>query len=368
MAGSLSLESLGWDARWAESFSGFRETNLEPARVATEDKHHYTVVGAAGERLAVIAGKLLHQRRANAELPKVGDWVAVTPQPGEAKAVIHRVLPRRTVIARKAAGREREEQVLAVNVDKAFIVQALDATFNLRRLERFLVMIREGGVEPVVILNKADLCGDADVRLAETQQAAGGAAVLAASAKTRRGLGPLREHLAPGRTVAFLGTSGVGKSSLINRLYGEEIQPTIEVREADAKGRHSTTWRELIPLPCGGLVIDTPGMREFHIWMAGDGADEAFPDIAELAVRCHFRNCSHTTEKRCALKEAVEAGQLPRERMESFLKLQGELEYMTVERREHTYMARKRQTKISQNAYDQSRQRPGSWEEPESPR
>jgi len=364
MAGSpVKLESLGWDARWEEAFVKFRESNLAPARVATEDKHHYTVVGEPGECLAVIAGKMFHQRHSNAGFPKVGDWVAVAPQPGEAKVVIHHVLPRRTTVARKVPGREVEEQLLAVNVDKAFVVQALDTTFNLRRLERFLVMIREGGAEAVVILNKADLCDDVEARLAETQQAAGPAPVIVVSAKTRRGIGQLRERITPGQTVVFIGTSGVGKSSLINRLCGEEVQPTIEVRESDSKGRHSTTWRELIPLPCGGLVIDTPGMREFHMWMAGDGADEAFPDIAELAVRCHFRNCSHTTEKRCALKEAVEAGQLPRERMESFLKLQRELEYMTVERREHTYMARKRQTKISQNAYDQSRQRSGGWEE-----
>jgi ribosome biogenesis GTPase len=231
---------------------------------------------------------------------------------------------------------------LAANVDLAFIVMALDRSFNLRRLERFLVMVREGGVVPVVVLNKSDLASDHGVtRDLEARQVARDAEVTVVSARTGQGLKALERHLQPGRSTAFIGTSGVGKSSLINRLYGAEIQATLEVRETDAKGRHSTTWRELILLPRGGVVIDTPGMREFHMWLGSEGLEEAFPDVESLAVGCHFRSCSHTREQRCAVLQAVESGHLARSRYESYLKLKSELEFLATERREHTFQGRK---------------------------
>jgi ribosome biogenesis GTPase len=350
----MDLATLGWNAWFEERFAGHRAAGLVPARVATEDKHAYTVVGDAGEWAAVVAGKLLHQSRGNADLPKVGDWVAVAPQPGEPKAVIRAVLPRRTQLVRKVTGREVEEQVLAANVDTVFVTLALDATFNLRRLERFLVMVLEGGARPVVVLNKADVCDDPEACVAAARRAAGDAPVLVVSARTRKGIGQLREFIRPGETVVFIGTSGVGKSSLINRLYGEEIQATIEVREADAKGRHTTTWRELIPLPGGGLVIDTPGMREFHMWAAEDGISEAFPELLELAQTCRFRDCTHVNEPGCAVRAAAESGQLSRERYESFLKLQREAAFLAEERRQHTYLARQRAARGAQRAYDRS--------------
>lgn len=347
----VDLATLGWSSFFADAFARHLPLGLSPARVATEDKHHYTVVGETGDLLAVIAGKLHHRRGSNDALPKVGDWVAIARQPGEEKAVIHAVLPRRTTLTRKGTGREIAAQVLATNLDTAFVVHALDITFNVRRIERFLVMINEGGAKPVVVLNKADLCDDAEARLAETKAAAGDAPVFIVSARTRKGIGQLREFIRPGETVAFIGTSGVGKSSLINRLNGETTQPTLEVRASDSKGRHSTTWRELIPLPGGGLVIDTPGMREFHMWVAGEGLDETFPDLAAIGAGCRFRDCSHNEEPGCAVKAAVEAGQLSRERHSSFLKLQRELAFMAEERKQHIYLVNKRRTQSGTKAW-----------------
>lgn len=346
----MKLEALGWDAAWAEAFAPHQTAGLVPARVAIEDKHAYRVVTTEGEIAAKVTGRLLHLTRNPGALPKVGDWVAVTPEAGAERVAIHGVLPRRTAITRQAAGTGRAEQVLAANVDLAFLVQALDISFNLRRLERFLVMVREGGVQPVVVLNKADLCDAVARREAEARAVAGPAPVVITSAQSRRGVSPLKEFLQPARTVVFIGASGVGKSSLINQLYGEEIQATIEVREHDAKGRHTTAWRELIQLPGGALVIDTPGMREFHMWLAGEGLEEAFPEIAALAAGCHFRDCTHGNEKGCAVLAAVADGSLGRDRHASFQKLRLELDYLADERRRHTYLARKRDAAVRRNA------------------
>jgi ribosome biogenesis GTPase len=348
----MELASLGWNLALEESFAEFRERGWFPARVAVEDKHYFSVVAEAGELTGQVAGKFLHEARSTAALPKVGDWVAIAVVPNEAKAVIHGVLPRRTQLARKVVGREIEEQVLVVNIDTAFVVQALDQSFNPRRLERFLVMALEGGARPVVVLNKTDLCDAPAARLADATAVAGSAPVVMASARTGRGIKELNKFVRPAETMVFVGSSGVGKSSLINRLYGEEIQATIEVRETDAKGRHTTTWREMILLPNGGLVIDTPGLREFHMWVADEGLESAFPEIEEVAARCHFRDCSHQSEKRCAVQEAVTSGQVSRERFESYLKLKRELDFLAEEKAKHTYLERKRQTKAAQRAFN----------------
>jgi ribosome biogenesis GTPase len=344
----VDLRQLGWDDAWAATLL---DVELTPARVASEGKNYYTVVADDGDHLARVAGRVLHRRRADADLPKVGDWVAVRRVPHDERVVIETVLPRRTWLARKIPGRETEAQILATNMDVVFVVQALDATFNLRRLERFLVMVHEGRARPVVVLNKADLCADVPARLTEAQAAAGEVTVLTACALTGRGVSDLRKFTGPGRTVAFVGTSGVGKSSLINRLAGEEVQSTIEVRESDAKGRHTTTSRELIPLPDGGLVMDTPGMREFHMWTADGGLDEAFPDIQSLAARCHFRDCSHVGERDCAVLAALAEGRLERARYESFHKLRRELAETAGRRREHDHMVRKRRAKQGTRAH-----------------
>jgi ribosome biogenesis GTPase / thiamine phosphate phosphatase len=343
----MNLDFLGWDASFADAFAPHQERGLRPARVATEDKHAYVLVGEPGEFSAVVSGRLLHQQASRAGLPKVGDWVAVVPPAGGGRAVIHAVLPRRTRLVRKVPGRQIEEQVLAANVDTAFIVQALDQSFNLRRQERFLLMVREGGAQPVVLLNKADLCSEAQARLNEAKEAAVQTPVLLTSARTGGGMAGMKEWIRPGKTAVFIGPSGVGKSSLINRLFGEEIQATIEVRQSDAKGRHATTWRELIRLPGGGLVIDTPGMREVQMGLDSELVHDVFPEIEELSVRCHFRDCSHTSEARCEVRLALADGRLARERFESYLKLRRELACLARARRQHTFLGAHRRTEPS---------------------
>ena len=316
---------LGWNARWEAAFAPHRSAGLVPARVAAEDRHFYNVFTTDEELIAQITGKLLHESKPT-ELPKVGDWVAVARHANEAKATIHAVLPRATQVSRKVAGRNADEQVLGTNVDVVFIVQGLDDNFNLRRLERFLVMVHEGGAQPVILLNKTDLCPHTAQRLTEVKAAVGATPVLAVCALTGAGVKGLSPWLRNGVTVAFIGSSGVGKSTLINRLFGEELQATLPVRESDAKGRHTTTRRELLVLPRGGVVMDTPGMREFHLWLADTGLQDAFPEIESLALRCHFTGCGHTSEKKCAVLGAVEAGEVTRERYQNYLKLRGDLQ------------------------------------------
>ncbi|MCC7374102.1 MAG: ribosome small subunit-dependent GTPase A [Verrucomicrobiales bacterium] len=357
----VDLLDLGWDADWEKAFGPHRADGLIPGRVATEDRQAFAVVTELGELPARIAGRMIQAIDSTEAWPKVGDWVAVAAKPVPSRSVLHHVLPRRTTLIRKAAGRETAPQVLATNVDTAFIVQALDQTFNARRLERFLVMVHEGGSQAVVVLNKADLADDLEARVAEARVSAGAVPVVTVSARTRRGLGELRAFLRQGRTCVFVGTSGVGKSSLINRLYGEAVQATLDVREEDGKGRHTTTWRELILLPGGGLVIDTPGMREFHLWMADGGLSEAFPDVAELALKCHFRACSHLKEERCAVRAAVTSGRLSPERFEAFRKLRGELDYLAQERREHTYAQRRRQARGRRRSAMEATLDSGGW-------
>jgi ribosome biogenesis GTPase len=318
-----------------------------------EDKHFYRVWTVDAELTAQVTGKFIHEsRRDHAVLPKVGDWVAIKLVPNEEKAMIQAILPRRTQIVRKSSGRESAAQILATNVETVFLVTAADATFNAARLERMLVMAHDSGARPVVILNKIDLCEDLDAKCAEARRVAGDALVLAACALTGRGVKKLAALIKPGNTVVFIGTSGVGKSSLINRLYGEDLMPTVEVRQQDAKGRHTTSWREMVFLPQGGVVIDTPGMREFHIWDASQGAKETFPEIEALALGCHFRDCTHTKEKDCAVLAAVVAGTLPRERHDSFVKLQREISYLREAEKQAGWQGRRKSDRVAHRVFN----------------
>jgi ribosome biogenesis GTPase len=318
-----------------------------------EDKHFYRIWTVDAELTAQIIGKLMHEARGDhSKLPKVGDWVAVKLVPEEKKAMIQAILPRRTQIVRKATGRDSVAQILATNIETVFLVTAADSTFNAARLERMLVMAHESGARPVVILNKIDLCDDLAATRAEAARVAGAALVLPVCALTGRGVKKLAALIQPGDTVVFIGTSGVGKSSLINRLYGEELMPTVEVRAQDAKGRHTTSWREMIFLPQGGVVIDTPGMREFHIWDASQGAKETFPEIEALAPGCHFRDCTHTQEKNCAVLAALAAGTLPRERHESFVKLQREISYLRESEKQAGWQHRRKSDRVAHRVFN----------------
>jgi len=323
------LTKLGWNAARDEEFAPHLAKGFIPARIAVEDKHFYRVWTANAELLAQVTGKLIHESRTNhSKLPKVGDWVAVKLVPNEEKATIQAILPRRTQITRKMTGRDTTAQILATNVGIVFLVTAADPTFNAARLERMLAMAHDSGARPVVILNKIDLCDDLAAKQEEATRVAGDTLVLAACALTGKGVNKVAALIKSGDTVVFIGTSGVGKSSLINRLYGEDLMPTVEVRESDAKGRHTTSWREMIFLPQGGVVIDTPGMREFHLWASGEGAKETFSEIETLSQDCHFRDCTHTRETDCAVLAALAAGTLPRGRYDSFVKLQLEISYL----------------------------------------
>lgn len=350
----MDLTELGWNSTREEQFAPHRAKGFLPARVAVEDKHFYRVWTADAELIAQITGKIIHEAKGDhSRLPKVGDWVAVKMLANEEKASIHAVLPRTTQITRKNSGRETSSQILATNLETIFLVLAADISYNPARLERMLVMAHDSGARPVVVLNKIDLCAEPEALLAEAKNIAKEVAVHAVSATTRRGLKKLAEEIRPADTVAFIGTSGVGKSSIINRMYGEELMPTIEVREQDAKGRHTTTWREMIFLPKGGVVIDTPGMREFHLWdLAGPGTRETFPEFEDLALRCHFRDCTHTQEKDCAVLAELNAGKIPRDRYESFAKLQKEIAYLREAEKRAGWQTRRKSDRVAHRAFN----------------
>jgi ribosome biogenesis GTPase / thiamine phosphate phosphatase len=325
---SSGLVKLGWDAFFAERFAPFLAQGREPARVSVQQKGFYDLQSATGELMGELAGKLHHGARGSGDYPVVGDWVAVQRRDDGESAIIHGFLERRTTFARKAPGSRGApiDQVIAANVDRVFVVMGLDDDFNLRRLERYLVLVSRSGAQAAVVLNKSDLTDRTEELARGTSAAAPGVAVLVTSARAGLGLDPLRDLLPAGATGAFVGSSGVGKSTLINRLLGEERLTTREVRSWDRRGRHTTTHRELILLPGGGLVIDTPGMREIQLPEIGDGVEEAFDDIDELAAQCRFADCKHDREPGCAVLEAVVEGRLEARRLDSYRTLKAEFE------------------------------------------
>ena len=321
------LTALGWDDALAEEFEPHRRAGLIPGRVSIQHRGAYDVLTTEGELRCDVAGRLYDEAASPADLPAVGDWVAVAARPEEAAGTVQAVLPRRTKFSRKTAWQASEEQVLAANVDVALIVTSLNEDMNLRRLERYLTLAWESGATPVLVLTKADLADDVPAVVAEVESVAFGVPVHAISSVTGEGLDELRAHLRQGVTAALLGSSGVGKSTLVNTLVGEDLLETREIRE-DGKGRHTTTRRELIQLPGGALVIDTPGMREVQLWIADEGLEEAFSDVTELFEHCRFSDCAHESEPGCAVKEAIANGTLAPERWESYLKLQRELAHL----------------------------------------
>lgn len=319
----VTLEDLGWTPTDAANFAALGDAGVVPGRIVLEHNHVYRVMTANGEILAEAAGRMKHLAEGRHELPAVGDWVGVRVDPAGNRSLIRHVLPRRSRFARKAAGRETELQVVAANIDTVFVVFGLDKPVNPRAIDRYLVVARHSGTQPVLVLNKADLVDDVAETMAAAAASAGDAPVIAVSTRTGAGLDQLDPYLRVGRTVALLGPSGAGKSTIVNRLVGSELLPTGEVREWDARGRHTSVHRQLVIRSRGGLVIDTPGMRELSLWES-EGVGDAFVDIAAIADTCRFRDCRHETEPGCAVKAAAADGTLEPGRLESFLKLQAE--------------------------------------------
>jgi ribosome biogenesis GTPase len=317
----LNLQDLGWDDGFAAALQP--HDNCIPARVSAQHRGEYDVLTERGELRARVTGRLRHEAGSTAALPAVGDWVALRDE------AIHAVLPRRSAFARKVAWSQTEAQVLAANLDTVFVVTGLDGDFNLRRLERYLTLAWESGASPALVLTKADLCEDVAGALIRVEQVAFGVPAHVVSNVTGEGLEELSPYLAPAKTIVLLGSSGVGKSTLANRLLGAELQSTKEIAD-DGRGRHTTTSRQLIRLPGGALLIDTPGLREIQLWDADEGIQEAFADVDELAADCRFNDCAHMREPGCAVQAAIDEGRLPRERLQSYRALQRELKRLAM--------------------------------------
>ena len=322
------LTTFGWDETFAGNFKTYGQNGYTNGRVVLEHKNFFRVHTEHGEELAEISGKLRHEAVNRSDLPAVGDWVVIRSRPEGGSAVIHAVLPRRTTFVRKIAGSRTEEQIVGTNIDTVFLVTSLNHDFSLRRIERYLITAWESGANPIVILSKSDLCDRVAERVDEVQTVARGVPVHAISVVTGYGLDELTPYFTRGRTVALLGSSGVGKSTLINRLAGDDRLKVQTVREDDDRGRHTTTHRELILLPGGGLVLDTAGMRELQLWNGDDSVQLVFDDVETLARKCYFGDCHHQDEPRCAVREALEAGTIDTARYESYEKLQKELKYL----------------------------------------
>ena len=353
------LKTLGWRAHFENAFAAYRDPGVEPARVALEYQGQYRVFAAGAELMAEVTGRVRYQAATRADFPAVGDWVVIQKVPHEKKALIHAVLPRASKFSRMAPGETNEEQIVATNIDTIFLVQGLDNNYNLRRLERYLLLAFESGARPVIILSKADLCDDLAARLGEVQQVALGTPVHAISAKAGTGLEPLNEYLGEGLTVAFLGSSGVGKSTLINRLLGNERQKTRDVRAEDSKGRHTTVHRELIVLPPGGLLIDTPGMRELQLWDVDESLTDTFADVETFARDCHFTDCKHNSEPDCAVKAAIADGMLAAERLESYQKMKREKEHQAARTDIRAQMSRKEKIKKIHKSFNRMKPKRG---------
>lgn len=344
----MSLNELGWNSFFQSHWDASPGRSHVPARVIGEQRGAYRLASESGEMVAELGGGLRYRATGRAELPAVGDWVAVEIR-SEGRAKIHRVLPRKSKFSRNAAGDQVSEQVVAANIDTIFLITSLNTDLKLRRIERYLSMVWESGASPVILLNKTDLAGNVTESTSQVGDIAIGVPVHAISAKTGEGIEALGTYLGVGQTVAFLGSSGVGKSTLVNRLLGAEVQLVREIRESDERGQHTTTSRRILKMEGGGLLMDTPGMRELQLWDTESGIDQTFEDVLEFALGCRFTDCEHESEPGCAVRQALADGVLQVERFDSYMKLRKEASFLN---RKQDVLARveekKRWKKISQ--------------------
>lgn len=347
-----SLQQLGWNDFFQSQLVEIPPEHIL-GRVAGEQRGAYLLFTERGPLDATVAGRFMHEADGRGDFPAVGDWVLARPLPGEAKAVIQSVLPRRSKLSRKSAGERTDEQIMAANVDTVFLVAALNSELNIRRIERYLAVIWDSGARPAIILNKVDLTGEARALASRVAVVAPGVEVHLTSAVTGDGVEAVRPYVGEGQTVVFVGSSGVGKSSLVNRLLDADQQAVHDVRQ-DGKGRHTTTTREMLAIPGGGLIIDTPGLRELQLWDAEAGMGQAFADIEEIAQECPFSDCGHRAEPGCAVQAAIDEGRLDFGRLESFRKLQREQVYIDSKKDVNLRIAHKKKWKAITQA---SRQR-----------
>lgn len=328
----INLNEYGWNQFHQENMDTIIEElkadNYVQGRVTLEHKRMYRVMTAEGEWLSVCSGAFQHAANERRDYPAVGDWVIVEKMPGEERGIIHAILPRTSLFSRKSAGSTISEQIIAVNIDIVFLVMSMNHDFNARRLERYLVAAYDSGATPVVVLTKMDVSEDPDYYLEMARAIAFGTDVFPVSNTTGEGIEQITELLKNGKTAALLGSSGVGKSSLVNSICGDGKMAVQGIREDDAKGRHTTTHRELVKIPTGGVLIDTPGMREFQLWNESESLDSGFKDIEELSAACKFGDCRHESEPGCAIQNALETGELSAERYGNYIKLQKEIAFL----------------------------------------
>jgi ribosome biogenesis GTPase / thiamine phosphate phosphatase len=324
----LNLSKYGWNRDWEQKFKPFHGKNYTVGRVILEHTHLYKVNTVHGELHAEVSGRIRGKAEGRLgrrdEFPAVGDWVLLREYLEEGKAVIHGILPRKSKFSRKVAGKGTFEQIVAANTDVVFILTSLNSEFNLRRIERYLAFAWESNASPVIVLTKSDLCTDINKKVSEVESIAIGVPIHVICSLHREGIETLQQYLKKGQTIGLLGSSGVGKSTLINCLMGKQVQRVNEIRNSDGRGKHTTTHRELILLPNGGLIMDTPGMRELQVWEADDGLDQMYEDIMQLSERCRFNDCLHRQEPGCAVQEAIQNGGLDHERLNNFNKMQKE--------------------------------------------
>jgi len=330
-----TLVALGWDAFFQNYFEEFKNKGFFPARIFKEERNIYYVYSIYGELKAKVTGKIMYNAETRNEFPAVGDWVVIQSKVCDEIASIVSILPRKTVFSRKIVGDNLiEEQIIAANIDTTFIVVGLDGDFNVRRVERYLTLVRSSGSQPIIVLNKTDISTNLTQQIKSIESIAFGVPIYMLSAVHNLGLEQLHCHFSSGKTSVLVGSSGVGKSTIINSIIGSNLLKTSPVREDDSKGRHTTTRRELIKLPSGGLIIDTPGIRELQLWANADDVDEAFSDIENLIRQCRFKDCKHDTEPDCAIKAALVNDLLDYSRFENYLKLQKEISYLEKKQRQ----------------------------------